>query len=146
MVWTNAVTIVSDFINNDPTSFTAISEAGAIESFLEAVAGHPAAVKEVKREDQSSVPDGPAALDPDERAVVEIDGRHHPLSLLELEKPRTSLARGILPSAEAIGVIPSILNSICLNNAGMRMVRVIGRLRQLLRNLREPSPRPLHGR
>ncbi|GJC85921.1 E3 ubiquitin-protein ligase TOM1-like [Colletotrichum liriopes] len=41
VLWTNTVTVLSDFINNDPTSFAAISESGMIVTYLEAITGRP---------------------------------------------------------------------------------------------------------
>ncbi|GJD05524.1 E3 ubiquitin-protein ligase [Colletotrichum higginsianum] len=43
VLWTNTVAVLSDFINNDPTSFAAISESGMIVAYLEAITGRPVA-------------------------------------------------------------------------------------------------------
>ncbi|KAH8678184.1 hypothetical protein BX600DRAFT_377016 [Xylariales sp. PMI_506] len=124
LVWTNAVSILSDFLNNDPTSFAAISEAGLVQSFLEAVTGHPVALE------PASTPDA-AEEDGDEASpagdgttsLTESDNRPHPPTREALEAPRTGpLARGIRPSSDAITIVPNVLNAISLNNQGMRMV------------------------
>lgn len=177
VVWTNAATALSHFINHDPTSFAALSESGLIQSFLQAITGRPLPTDEPRAQaaegDTSRVPgaeasgsaanaattadaaanaesadaggipsraaeDGGSAdgddndshdnadldlpIDTDDSAlgVSTLEG---PLSVEELERPREhKLAGGILPSTEAIGAIPSILNSISLNNSGRRMV------------------------
>ncbi|KAI1461171.1 hypothetical protein F4805DRAFT_315846 [Annulohypoxylon moriforme] len=127
LVWTNAVVILSDFLNNDPTSFAAISEAGLVQSYLQALTGRPVPTaalggadsgQEGNRDDS---PDSPSdGSTPD---LLEPDNRSHPPSQEELEAPRESpLARGILPNSEPITIVPTVLNAISLNNLGMKMV------------------------
>ncbi|KAI1106771.1 hypothetical protein F4804DRAFT_329966 [Jackrogersella minutella] len=127
LVWTNAVIILSDFLNNDPTSFAAISEAGLVQSYLQALTGRPVPTGQLggsdstqgeNRDDSPESPsDGPT---PD---LLEPDNRSHPPSQEELEKPREGpLARGILPNSEPITIVPTVLNAISLNNLGMKMV------------------------
>ncbi|RCI16673.1 hypothetical protein L249_2219 [Ophiocordyceps polyrhachis-furcata BCC 54312] len=127
VVWTNSVTILSDFINNDPTSFAAISESGMIKTYLEAITGRPIPENhtdqrqkdnrsEEREEDES--PDSPAIA-----SILEDDGRPHPppAEVLRQSRPQP-LAKGILASHDAISVVPQVLNSISLNNTGMKMV------------------------
>ncbi|KAI0884665.1 uncharacterized protein GGS22DRAFT_145502 [Annulohypoxylon maeteangense] len=127
LVWTNAVVILSDFLNNDPTSFAAISEAGLVQSYLQALTGRPVptaalggvdSAQEGNRDDSPESPsDGPT---PD---LLEPDSRSHPPLQEELEAPRDGpLARGILPNSEPITIVPTVLNAISLNNLGMKMV------------------------
>ncbi|KAI2778874.1 hypothetical protein F4815DRAFT_446928 [Daldinia loculata] len=126
IVWTNAVIILSDFLNNDPTSFAAISEAGLIQSYLQALTGRPVQAEqtggtdsgpsETRDESPGSPSDGST---PD---LLEPDNRPHPPSLDQLEAPRDGLARGILPNSEPITNVPGVLNAISLNNVGMKMV------------------------
>lgn len=127
--WTSASTILSDFINNDPTSFAAISESGLITAFLTAVTGNP--VPSIQQESQAG--EGTQATDADDQpdspestdtsVVVDADDRPHPPPQDALEAPRSSPTAGkILASFEAISVIPVVLNAICLNNSGLRMV------------------------
>jgi E3 ubiquitin-protein ligase HUWE1 len=65
LVWTHAVTILSDFLNNDPISFAAISEAGLVQSFLEAITGRsvdiaqPTVVRSTRNENEDDGPDSP---------------------------------------------------------------------------------------
>ncbi|PFH60535.1 hypothetical protein XA68_10815 [Ophiocordyceps unilateralis] len=127
VVWTNSVTILSDFINNDPTSFAAISESGMIRTYLEAITGRPIPEnhgdqkhKEHEQEDREDddSPDSPAIA-----SILENDDRPHPPPAEVLRQNRTQpLAKGILASPEAINVVPQVLNSISLNNTGMKMV------------------------
>ncbi|KAI8961103.1 hypothetical protein F5Y11DRAFT_348856 [Daldinia sp. FL1419] len=126
IVWTNAVIILSDFLNNDPTSFAAISEVGLIQSYLQALTGRPVQAEQtsgtdpVQSESRDDSPESP--LDGSTPDLLEPDNRSHPPSLDELEAPRDGLARGILPNSEPITNVPGVLNAISLNNIGMKMV------------------------
>ncbi|KAK5660958.1 hypothetical protein OQA88_12333 [Cercophora sp. LCS_1] len=118
VVWTNAITLLSDFINNDPTSFAAISESGMVQTFLQALTGRPVVVDQ-----SSSRTDGDDDGESDSASINLEDNRPHPPTQAMLEAPReTPLAHGILPTTDALSAIPSVLNSICLNNTGMNMV------------------------
>ncbi|KAJ2988225.1 hypothetical protein NUW58_g4089 [Xylaria curta] len=128
LVWTNAVTILGDFLNNDPTSFSAVLEAGLIHSYLTALTGRPVTV--AQREDTDTMrPEPTGANDraspegsPDSD-TLEPDTRPHPPPQEILEQPRGHpLAGGILASADPISTVPVVLNAICLNNLGMKMV------------------------
>ncbi len=119
LVWTNSVTILSDFLNNDPTSFAAISEAGLVQSFLESVTGRPVIARQPENveEDDGSPSESPAS------DILEHDTRPHPPPPELLSAPRQGPpARGILPSTDAISIVPTVLDAISLNNLGMKMV------------------------
>ncbi|QUC16386.1 uncharacterized protein UV8b_00627 [Ustilaginoidea virens] len=128
VVWTSSVTILSDFINNDPTSFAAISESGMIRTYLEAITGGPILEQQQGEEARQSErqQEDEAAESPESSLVASIadeDDRPHPPSDEEIRKTRSSKpAQGILASAEAINIVPQVLNSICLNHIGMKMV------------------------
>ncbi|KAI8947386.1 hypothetical protein F4801DRAFT_582436 [Xylaria longipes] len=128
LVWTNAVTILGDFLNNDPTSFSAVLEAGLIHSYLTALTGRPVTVAqhedtgtatpEHTNADDHESSDGSPVLD-----ILEQDTRPHPPPQDVLERSRDHpLAGGILASADPISTVPVVLNAICLNNLGMKMV------------------------
>ncbi|KFY22750.1 hypothetical protein V493_06345 [Pseudogymnoascus sp. VKM F-4281 (FW-2241)] len=126
-VWTNAVSILNDFINNEPTSFAIIAEAGLSKAVLEAVLGQEITVAapkdgapqpETTNEEEGS----PARTDDDTIFSVAVDQTPHPPTQQMLEAPRPGpLARGIMPSSEAIIIVPEAFGAICLNNAGMKM-------------------------
>ncbi|EUC50397.1 hypothetical protein COCMIDRAFT_81806 [Bipolaris oryzae ATCC 44560] len=99
-VWSMAVTILANFIHNEPTSYQVIAEAGLSEAFLETVAGEPAS-------------ESTAAANANENAATPTS---YPLR--EAEKP---LAKGILPVAEAISTLPQAFDAICLAEAGMKL-------------------------
>ncbi|KAK0386595.1 hypothetical protein NLU13_6430 [Sarocladium strictum] len=124
IVWTHSVTILSDFINNDPTSFAAISESGMIKTFLEAITGNK--INDVAA--QSSSPEGEAgetAPSPDSDmggSIIADEDVHPPPEDILRQSKREGLAKGILPSSDAISVVPAVLNSISLNATGMKLV------------------------
>lgn len=125
IIWTNSVLILSDFINNDPTSYAAISESGMIRTYLEAITGR--SITDAGAEDEPKDPEEGANEASEGAAItamIEKDQRPHPPTE---ETLRTSghgnvVAGGILPSSEAINVVPQVLNSISLNNSGMKSV------------------------
>lgn len=118
LVWTNSVTILSDFLNNDPTSFAAISEAGLVQSFLEAVTGRPV----VTRQPDSAETDDGSSERPGS-ADLEHDTRPHPPPPEVLSAPRERPpAHGIIASSDAISIVPTVLDAISLNNLGLKMV------------------------
>ncbi|KAK4212207.1 E3 ubiquitin protein ligase [Rhypophila decipiens] len=127
VVWTNAASLLGDFINNDPTSFAALSEAGMIQMFLECITGRPVSIETAaesapKTEGQEGA-DPSSTGNPDDSITLEHDDRPHPPTLEMLEAPRSRPpGLGVFCSAEAMTCIPQALNSISLNNLGMRMV------------------------
>ncbi|KAI1492854.1 hypothetical protein F5X96DRAFT_318835 [Biscogniauxia mediterranea] len=122
LVWTNAVTILSDFLNNDPTSFAAIFEAGLIQSYLGALTGRPVTTGTETTQADRNDEDNDSSTGPPTPDLLEPDTRPHPPPQDVLEAPRGPLARGILPSPDPIAIVPTVLNAISLNNLGMKMV------------------------
>ncbi|KAF1851993.1 uncharacterized protein K460DRAFT_401991 [Cucurbitaria berberidis CBS 394.84] len=101
-VWSMAVTILTSFIHNEPTSYLVIAEAGLSEAFLETVAGEPAS----------------------ESTAVAIDQENSTTPASQTYPPRKAgkpLAEGILPVAEAISTLPPAFGAICLAEAGMKL-------------------------
>ena len=125
LVWTNAAGLLSDFINNDPTSFAAISESGMVQSFLQTLTGRPVALPKpsgTPRPPPEGEAEAASPAETDDSVTFENDERPHPPTQEMLEAPREHLAPGVLASNDAISIIPSILNSISLNNLGLRMI------------------------
>ncbi|TQN70708.1 E3 ubiquitin-protein ligase TOM1-like protein, partial [Colletotrichum shisoi] len=165
VLWTNTVAVLSDFINNDPTSFAAISESGMIVAYLEAITGRSVASQPTlpppqESEDQTrdntepqtaadGEPEGNREGNDDESspdvlnapAQIEADTRPHPPPEDELAASHDTrpLAQGILPASDAINVVPQVLNSICLNNAGMKMVASSRALESFLEIFESPA-------
>ncbi|KAI0429770.1 hypothetical protein F5Y09DRAFT_342318 [Xylaria sp. FL1042] len=128
LVWTNAVTILGDFLNNDPTSFSAVLEAGLIHSYLFALTGRPVTIPQreeavTPKADNTNENDDESRESSPESDALEPDNRPHPPPQSILERPRDHpLACGIVASADPISTVPAVLNAICLNNLGMKMV------------------------
>jgi E3 ubiquitin-protein ligase HUWE1 len=138
IAWTNAVSILNDFINNEPTSFAVIAEAGLSRGLLEAVTGttinmpeepkktEPPPEREETTDGQhpnrslSSTPSDDEG-DSDDEVGTSTAAVQRPTSAM-LRAPREGpLARGIMPTSETINVVPQAFGAICLNNAGMKM-------------------------
>lgn len=147
IVWTNAVSILNDFINNEPTSFAVIAEAGLSRALLEAVTCRnitmPSSNKKAEAKPEPSGdaqdPQSPQTSptveedsDDDDDDDDDDDEYGQPLprpTLSELQTPREGqLAQGIMPTSETISIIPQAFGAICLNNAGMKMFQASGAL------------------
>lgn len=121
VVWTNSISLLTDFINNDPTSFAAISETGLVKSLLESLTGRPIPEPSTDRK-EDELSEG-RATPVDESVSLEPDERPHPPDEETLRAPRAApLACGLLPSSEALNAIIPVINAICLNNTGMKLV------------------------
>lgn len=140
VVWTNSISLLTDFVNNDPTSFAAISETGMFKSLLESLTGRPIppdSAADRKADEPPSNENGGSPVD--ESVSLEPDERPHPPDEETLRAPRSSLASGVLPSSEAIGVIIPVINAICLNNTGMRLVSSSRALESILEIFESPE-------
>ncbi|KAF2267304.1 hypothetical protein CC78DRAFT_87272 [Lojkania enalia] len=110
-VWSLAVSILTSFIHNEPTSYNIIAEAGLSEAFLDTVARG-----------------GPIATDRNEDLSEQS-------STQERKEP---LAPGILPVAEAISTIPPAFGAICLAETGMKLFRSSLALRRFFEIFESP--------
>ena len=131
VVWTNAVTILNDFINNEPTSYTVIAEAGLSTGFLEAITDSKIEIAEVPKleepvpttTDATETQDETHSDSEDEEMQVPTEKTVRP-DPTKLREPRThKLASGIMATSETINIIPQAFGSICLNSVGMKMFR-----------------------
>lgn len=123
VVWTNTISLLTDFINQDPTSFAAISEAGMVKSLLESLTGRPISSETAteRREDQPSTEENSPPVN--DSISLEPDERSHPPPEETLRAPRSApLACGVLASSEAIQQVIPLITALCLNHAGMKLV------------------------
>jgi E3 ubiquitin-protein ligase HUWE1 len=141
VVWTNAVGILNDFINNEPTSFAVIAEAGLSRALLEAVtcstitmpadsknpgsqAEQPASEPTHDRPPTAGHTDDDEDDDDDDEDDSDDEFRpeaRRPTKSM-LQTPREGpVAKGIMPTSESINIIPQAFGAICLNTSGMRM-------------------------
>ncbi|OAL50240.1 hypothetical protein IQ07DRAFT_680558 [Pyrenochaeta sp. DS3sAY3a] len=119
-VWSMAVTILTSFIHNEPTSYQVIAEAGLSEAFLETVAGEPAS-------------ESNAAASNDENTPA-LAFRTYPPR--EAGRP---LAEGIIPVAEAISTLPPAFGAICLAEAGMNLFQTSTALKRFFEIFESPA-------
>jgi len=146
-VWTNAVRILNDFINNEPTSFAVIAEAGLSREFLEAITGREIKMPEEAKDSQAQTDVSTDASSPahtDDESIISTsvvdDTTPHPPTTEMLEAPRDGpLAQGIIPSAEAITIIPAAFGAICLNSTGMRMFQASNALQSFFEVFESPK-------
>ncbi|KAH7399137.1 hypothetical protein DE146DRAFT_524737 [Phaeosphaeria sp. MPI-PUGE-AT-0046c] len=120
-VWSTAVTILTSFIHNEPTSYQVIVEAKLSQAFLETVAGEPAA-------------ESPEALNED-------NGELDP-SVQRTYAPREQgiqLAAGIIPIAEAISTLPLAFGAICLAESGMKLFQSSTALKRFFEIFESPA-------
>lgn len=119
-VWSMAVTILTSFIHNEPTSYQVIAEAGLSEAFLETVAGEPAS-------------EATASANETEDAQSTAFRSYAP------REPGQPLAAGILPVAEAISTLPPAFGAICLAEAGMKLFQSSTALKRFFEIFESPA-------
>lgn len=112
-VWSMAVTILTSFIHNEPTSYQVIAEANLSDAFLETVAGEPIS----KTINTTDVADVTGATDDNNPESSSASTR----KIFPTREPGKVLAAGILPVAEAIATLPPAFGAICLAEAGMKL-------------------------
>lgn len=140
VVWTNSINLLTDFINNDPTSFAAISETGMVNSLLESLTSRQVSAAPAAERKTDEAPSDETESHFEQSVVLEPDNRPHPPDQETLRAPRSGpLAAGILPSSEAIAVIIPVVNSICLNNDGMKLVAASRVLESFLEVFESPE-------
>ncbi|KAF2806197.1 uncharacterized protein BDZ99DRAFT_91844 [Mytilinidion resinicola] len=123
-VWSMAVSILTSFIHNEPTSYQVIAEAGLSKAFLESVTNKTI----VEKEEQVSADEDRAGSDETTPLPESLRSSTNPAFIpkpaLVFFPPRDGpLAQGILPVAEAISNIPSAFGAICLAEAGMKLFK-----------------------
>ncbi|KAL8895002.1 MAG: hypothetical protein Q9192_003906 [Flavoplaca navasiana] len=131
-VWSGAGNILSAFMNNEPTSYGIIAEAGLSKGFLEAVSSEtisePKAKKDQGETDASTEQIGDSAES--STASSSAPAPNTEAFALEVQQARDKLAEGILPATDAILTVPQVFGAICLNNAGLELLlrsRAMGR-------------------
>ncbi|KAF2201941.1 hypothetical protein GQ43DRAFT_480293 [Delitschia confertaspora ATCC 74209] len=110
-VWAVAVTILTNFIHNEPTSYQVIAEAGLSKAFLEAV------TQETIVEDRPTETSGELMDTADEPSAENPSGE----AASQATDPSKPLSLGILPVPDAIAQIPLAYGAICLAEAGMKL-------------------------
>ncbi|KAF2829732.1 hypothetical protein CC86DRAFT_174135 [Ophiobolus disseminans] len=120
-VWSTAVTILTNFIHNEPTSYQVIAEAGLSAAFLETVAGEPAAESPEALGENNDDADSPA------------------YRTYAPREPGVPLAAGIIPVAEAISTLPLAFGAICLAESGMTLFQSSTALKRFFEIFESPA-------
>ncbi|KAL8928633.1 MAG: hypothetical protein Q9172_000848 [Xanthocarpia lactea] len=123
-VWSGAGNILSAFMNNEPTSYGIIAEAGLSKGFLEAVSSETISDPENTRDkaetivstEQTDDGAGPST------ASSSTPAPNTEAFAVEVQQSRDHLAEGILPATDAILTVPQVFGAICLNNAGLELL------------------------
>lgn len=125
-VWTNCVHVFSTFINNEPTSFTAIAEAGIPRAILESIVLRP--LNENSSQESAS----------SDEAMQDVTATSH-IMPDDSSKPSTGPAGGILPALEAVNAVPDAFGAMCLNEAGFQQLEKSGALEVLFGVFSSPA-------
>ncbi|KAI5285342.1 hypothetical protein KEM54_000640, partial [Ascosphaera aggregata] len=144
-IWSNAVNTVSTFLNNEPTSYSVVAEAGLPKALFETVMGKSFEV------DEAALGTGLNANGQEEAPSV-ILGLRPEFSLRKgkpdtLEKltdklrstPDKKLAAGVLPHADVITSLPASFSAICLNTSGLRLFQQSDALQSFFEIFESPA-------
>ncbi|KAJ9649422.1 E3 ubiquitin-protein ligase tom1 [Coniosporium tulheliwenetii] len=139
-VWSMTVSILSNFIHQEPTSYNIIAEAGLSKGFLEAVTGKPIlddrplpTASEGQGQSETQPQQTEPATQPEANVETFVD-------LRAVLAPRTEPpAQSILPVAEAITTIPQTFGAICLNESGMKLFTRSGAMEGFLEVFESPE-------
>ena len=147
-VWSGAVNIMSSFIHNEPTSYAVISEAGLSKGLLETLSKKPlplikagSADGDVAKNDDGAIQETEGHNDlPEASADTETFMTYFMQTLrAETVSGDRPLAKGVLPTTEPIIAIPHALGALCLNQAGMSMVKKTDALDNFLEIFESPA-------
>ncbi|KAL8772430.1 MAG: hypothetical protein Q9209_002381 [Squamulea sp. 1 TL-2023] len=124
-VWSGAGNILSAFMNNEPTSYSVIAEAGLSKGFLEAVSSETIRESKITKDEGEHSP--PVESTSNGGAEPGTSSSSMPAAntetfASEVRQPRDQLAEGILPATDAILTVPQVFGAICLNNAGLELL------------------------
>lgn len=126
-IYTNVVNTISTFINNEPTSYSVVAEAGLPKALLETIMDSPFVVDEAalgtgaNANGQESPP--PTALGLKPNFSIR---KGKPETLEELKEkldidPNRKPAGLVLPHGDLMLAIPTVFSAICLNTSGLRL-------------------------
>ena len=130
-VWSGAVNILSNFIHNEPTSYSVIAEAGLSKGFLEAITMKD--IEDTVVVESSTSPQPPSGENGDTVDTVMVatgSGKQpQPNQIVKIARTKGEpLAQGILPATDAIVTIPQAFGAICLNTSGLELFLKSGAL------------------
>ncbi|KAE8349729.1 ubiquitin-protein ligase [Aspergillus coremiiformis] len=122
-IWSSAVTILTNFIHTEPTSYAVIAEAGLSKSVLQAVTH-----TEIKAQETSPVEaegtevEGEPSSRPSEVETTPSTSEPQKTAEYELVRSKdTKLANGIMPTSDAISSISAAFGAICVHVSGLQL-------------------------
>jgi E3 ubiquitin-protein ligase HUWE1 len=141
-IWSEVVKVMSTFLNNEPTSYTVISEAGLSRSFLESIVLRPLAglgTPGLPAVHQDNPPDVPSSAGSDNRMNVDEDLPDGDAKVEDISCIPDKNPQGILPAAEAIANISQAFSAICLTTAGSDFFQSSGVLEKFFEIFQSPA-------
>ncbi|CAI6265665.1 unnamed protein product [Periconia digitata] len=125
-VWSMAVSMLTTFIHNEPTSYSVINDAGLSTALLETVSG-----------EKISNPVAPSTNE-NNASAADSSSAPQPPRVYPARDPARPLSSGILPVAEAIATIPPAFGAICLAEAGMKLFQSSSALKRFFEIFESP--------
>lgn len=143
-VWSEVVKVISTFLNNEPTSYTIIAEAGLSRSFLESIVLHPLSTPrslELPTVNQAERADPVASenTDTENQMSVDEDLAEHNTEVTEVSCIPENKPQGILAAAEAIANVCQAFSAICLTTAGSEFFQSSGSLDKFFEIFESPA-------
>ncbi len=134
-IWSEVVKVISTLLNNEPTSYTIIAEAGLSQSFLESIVLRPLGAlgnSELPAVNQDNPPDASTSESAGSQSRMNIKAED--VSCIPQNNPQ-----GILPAAEAIANVSQAFSAICLTAAGSDFFRSSGALEKFFEIFQSPA-------
>ena len=142
-IWSEAVKVMTTFLNNEPTSYSIIAESGLSSAFLDSIMGHRSASVENAQtvnttpsatESASAQPASELHGVPNE----EFDPHLGESGAAQISCVPKFTAQGVLPAPEAIANIAHAFSAICLTSAGSEFFQASGALEKFFEIFESP--------
>lgn len=143
-IWSEVVKVISTFLNNEPTSYTIVAEAGLSRAFVESIVLRPLAAldnSELAAVDPEHPPEASTSesAGSDIRMNVDEDFPEGDDKVEDVSCIPENRAQGILPAAEAIANTSQAFSAICLTAAGSDFFQSSGALEKFFEIFETPA-------
>lgn len=143
-IWSEVIKVMSTFLNNEPTSYTIIAEAGLSKSFLESIVLRPLTPPshpEAPTVNQDNAPEASASQSAglDVQMSGEADQPQTQPKAEDVSCIPPNNLHGILPAAEAIANVSQAFSAICLTAAGSEFFQSSGALEMFFEIFESPA-------
>ncbi|KAF7512007.1 hypothetical protein GJ744_002720 [Endocarpon pusillum] len=143
-IWSEVVKVMITFLNNEPTSYTIIAEAGLSRGFLESIV--LCSLRGVDKLELPAVPQDNPPDPPTSESGASNNQTHVHDNLLKGDAASGDVScipqnsrQGILPAAEAIANTSQAFSAICLTAAGSNFFRSSGALEKFFEIFESPA-------